>query len=468
MHFTRWPVCQAVMLLILASPALAQAQSGNSGQFSGTDGLLNSCVALFTSGRPAKDASGRNLIYDVTLQLLSEDLVFRLDNAVDSDLTEPEQCSGRFETDTYSDVVRVAHVDAQTDGEYFIRMKAQEGEAFHLQLQEESLTRLIPPERFASAASYSRLYSGDALVVAKNGHVVFADFIAPFSSDDPHLLASGTKSFSFALFALGVMDGIWSLDEPVFETIGEWAGDARREAITIRHLLTLSSGLLDAPEHNATQVPSLDLYDLAINRSTQPYDVDTALIYGPVNFYVLSAVFERKTGLDPVDYLYERLLAQLGMKPEHTLRWTRDIKGKPQMAGGAWLDARTWLNYGQLMLQNGYWLGQQLLSADLVGLSTSIDNPAYQGYGLTWWRNTPLDGSYDPSTDSVPADARPTNAGEPIVADLPADLYFAAGLGRQRLYIVPSQNLVIVRFGMALSQSFSDNQLLLRIMDAFE
>jgi CubicO group peptidase (beta-lactamase class C family) len=298
--------------------------------------------------------------------------------------------------------------------------------------------------------------------------VVFADYNAPFASTDPHLLASGTKSFSFALFALGVMDGIWSLDEPVFETISEWAGDSRRQMITIRHLLTLSSGLKDAAEYNVAQVPSLDIYDLAINKSTQPYDVDTAFIYGAVNFFVLAAVFERKTGLDPVNYLYERLLSHLGMDAAHTLRWTRDIKGKPQMAGGAWLDARTWLNYGQLMLQNGDWLGQQLLDANLVGLSTSLDNPAYQGYGLTWWRNTPLDGSYNPSTDSVPADARPANAGELIVADLPADLYFAAGFGRQRLYIVPSQNLVIVRFGMTLSQNFSDNELLLRIMGAFE
>ena len=345
-------------------------------------------------------------------------------------------------------------------------MQALPGEPMRLQLNSALLTREVPAERFASAALYSRVFNGDALVVAKNGHIVFEDYVAPFAAADPHLLASGTKSFSVALFALGVSDGIWSLDEPVYRTITEWQGNPGREAITIRHLLNLSSGLKDAESYNVFRVPQLDICDLAINQSTQVFAAGSDFIYGSVNFYVLAALFERKTGRDPVQYLYDNLLKTLGMPQEHLDRWIRDSKGKPQIAGGAYLDARSWLNFGLVIANAGNWKGRQLLDPATLALVTASNNPAFEGYGLSWWRNNTINGSYQPATDVVPADARPD--AERILPQQPVDLFFAAGLGRQRLYIVPSQNQVIVRFGMTLGDSFSDQELLSRIQDAFK
>ncbi|MDO9476055.1 MAG: serine hydrolase [Pseudohongiella sp.] len=450
--------------LLLASTTSAQSAGNNMAAFDGRTGLLNSCVALF-AGAPRERAVLESN-YDVTLQLLNDQLQFGLTAATVRPSTDTRHCSGHFEGDTYLDKIEVRQVDTQTDGRYFLQMQALPGEPMRLQLNSALLTREIPAERFASAALYSRFFNGDALLVAKNGHIVFEDYVAPFASGDPHLLASGTKSFSAALFALGVRDGIWTLDEPVHQTITEWQGDAGREAITIRHLLNLSSGLKDSDLYNVLRVPQLDIYDLAVNHSTQVFPAGSHVIYGSVNFYVLSALFERKTGKDPAQYLYDNVLRTLGMPEQHHNLWIRDIKGKPQLAGGAYLDARSWLNYGLMIADGGYWKGRQLLDPATLALITEIDNPAYQGYGVSWWRNNAMNGSYQAGVDSVPPDARPS--GERILPNQGGDLYFAGGLGRQRLYIVPSENLVIVRFGMTLTDAFSDEELLRRVQEALK
>ena len=450
--------------LLLAIPASAQSSGNSMAAFDGRNGLLTSCVALFAGAPRERAALDGN--YDVTLQLINDQLQFGLNAATIRSKTDTRPCSGHFEGDTYLDKVEVTQVDAQTNGRYFLQMQALPGEPMRLQLNSALLTREIPAERFASAASYSRAFSGDALVVAKNGHIVFEDYVAPFAATDPHLLASGTKSFSLALFALGVQEGIWTLDEQVSKTITEWRGNPGREAITIRHLLNLSSGLKDAESYNVFRVPQLDIYDLAINQSTQVFPAGSGFIYGSVNFYVLAALFERKTGRDPVQYLYDHLLKTLGMPQQHLDLWIRDSKGKPQLAGGAYLDARSWLNFGLMIANGGQWKGRQLLDPATLALVSGISNPAFEGYGVSWWRNNAINGSYQPATDVVPADARPD--AERILPQQPPDVFFAAGLGRQRLYVVPSQNLVIVRFGMTLGDSFSDQELLRRIQDAFK
>lgn len=313
--------------------------------------------------------------------------------------------------------------------------------------------------RYQSAAAWSASVNGNALLVMKDGAVVFEDYIAPVTAFTPRPLASGTKSFSAAIFALGAEDGLWTLDEIVSDTITEWAGDPRKSQVRIRDLLTLSSGLQDSPDWNPFGVAQLDIHDLAINESTAPYAPGEAFLYGSTNFVALSVLYERKTGGgDAAQYLHDRVLSRLAIPQGQTDLWTRDINGKPQVAGGASYTARAWGRYGQLWLQGGEWNGEQLLDADLLQLSAAVDNPAFQGYGFTWWRNTPIAGSYDPLVDSVPPDA--LGDGEQMIPGAPGDILVAAGLGKQRLYIIPSEGMVVVRFGsLAGHPDFSDEVL---------
>jgi CubicO group peptidase (beta-lactamase class C family) len=94
-----------------------------------------------------------------------------------------------------------------------------------------------------AAADYSRRHQGDGLLVLRNGITVHSDFRAGMGPDTPHLLASGTKSFSGVAAAFAVSDGLLRLDEKVSDTITEWQGDPAKRDITVRQLLSLSAGI---------------------------------------------------------------------------------------------------------------------------------------------------------------------------------------------------------------------------------
>ncbi|OAI41916.1 hypothetical protein AYO41_05040 [Verrucomicrobia bacterium SCGC AG-212-E04] len=316
--------------------------------------------------------------------------------------------------------------------------------------------------RFNDAAAYSDGVQGDALLVMKQGAIVFEHYANLGGPDNAHLLASGTKSFNAAIFALGEAEGIWTLDENVSQTITEWIGVPNKSAITIRHLLSLSSGLVDSPLYSPTNVENLDTYDLAINGTSTPYPPGVACIYGSSNFQVFAALLERKTGLDPVQFLFDRLLSRLGFTASQAALWTRDLRGHPQMAGGAYFNARSWLNFGRLWTQQGVFDGQPLLNPTTTNLAVTYGNPTFTGYGLSWWLNLPTGNTYTPGVDSLPPAGH--GDGQQIATTAPMDTYMAAGTGNQRLYVIPSLDLVIVRFGHGLGNSFTDHTMLGKLL----
>jgi CubicO group peptidase (beta-lactamase class C family) len=135
------------------------------------------------------------------------------------------------------------------------------------------------------------------------------------------------------------------------------------------------------------------------------------------------------------------------------------------MAGGAYLTAREWIHFGKVWLQNGAWQGEQLLDPETVRLAATYRTAAFLGYGLSWWLNRPTEGTYDPGVDSIPPDGHAD--GDQIATNAPPDLYMAAGTGGQRLYVIPSQSLVMVRLGMTVADpAWSDHELLGRLLGA--
>lgn len=93
------------------------------------------------------------------------------------------------------------------------------------------------------AAQYSDEANGHAVVVMHRGKILFEHYANRWSAEKPHRLASGTKSFSGALLAAAVKDGLLTLDEPVSKTITEWKKDEKLAVITIQDLLSLTSGI---------------------------------------------------------------------------------------------------------------------------------------------------------------------------------------------------------------------------------
>jgi CubicO group peptidase (beta-lactamase class C family) len=333
-----------------------------------------------------------------------------------------------------------------------------------------------PALNFRAAADYSAATLGDAVVVMQHGQIIFEEYQRGFDGGSAHLLASGTKSFNCALAVAAQDDGILSLDEPVSNTITAWrVGGANsapqadwKSQITARQLLSLSGGLA-AEGDFAANLNQIDTYSQALY-VTSTFAPGQAAIYTPNTFQAFAAFFELKTGgtlaangsvtggRDPLDYLAQRIFTPLGI---NIARWSRDIKGKPNMAGGAYLTARDWLKFGQLLLQDGKWNGKQLLSASRLRECSTYNNPALTEYGISFWLNRPQAGTYNAGVDSVPlADVFATGAR--YAEDASTDIYMAAGAFNQRLYMIPSLDIVVARFGSG--GPWSDNEFLKRLL----
>jgi len=169
-----------------------------------------------------------------------------------------------------------------------------------------------------TAAHYSSLHSGDAVLVFRHDSLVFEQYQNGYDRDSPHPLASGTKTFACALAALGQADGLLTLDEPVARTLPELAADSAAKRLTIRQLLNLTSGL--EPDATGTQL-----------RFVSP--PSRRFAYGGTSFAVFGAVMSQKLkGEDLVAFLTRRVFTSLGVTIGE---WQRDGAGRPGLASAA-------------------------------------------------------------------------------------------------------------------------------------
>lgn len=321
---------------------------------------------------------------------------------------------------------------------------------------------------YRSAAEYNAQKGGVSLVAVKGGAIAFEDYPNRGDAASAFDLASGTKSFSCAIAAAAVKDGLLDLDEKAALTIGEWKSDPLKSQITLRHILNLTSGVRPTPIGRAPSYAAA----IAEPSSAAP---GAEFAYGPVNFQIFGEIMRRKLAAyqsgrypDALAYLQARILDPLGVAPA---AWKRGADGQPTLPQGAKFTARDWARYGQLVLSNGEWNGESLV--DRTAFASCFDgSPVNPGYGLAFWLNAA------PSEETLAASRVITAASDlythPRRGELPADLVMAAGAGGQRMYIVPSMNLVVVRqyprlferrFGRRGAEKFSDVEFLLRLLD---
>lgn len=298
------------------------------------------------------------------------------------------------------------------------------------------------PELFDQADAYSSGHGSEVLLVERNGTTVAATTRSGWSVETPHRLASGTKSFAGVIAIAAVQDGFLALDEPVSATLTEWRGDPRKARITVRQLLNQSSGL-----DPAAGLPADDAYLAAISAPVIN-EPGTTFAYGPNHFSVFAALMERKLrsagiGGDALAYLRSRVLDPIGAR---IADWDRDARGHPIFSRGSDFSAVEWVKFGRLIAQRGTWGNRKILDPALIQQMLT-PSPANPRYGLGWWLNP---GPEDDSTGPLPG--------------VPADLVMAAGAGDQRLYVVPSRGLVVVRFGE--EESFEDREFLTRLFRA--
>jgi CubicO group peptidase (beta-lactamase class C family) len=304
------------------------------------------------------------------------------------------------------------------------------------------------PASLQKALEYSKSNNGLSLLILQNGKLLFEDYHNGYIKEDAHILASATKSFSGVLLAALIEDRIISsFDEKVSQTITEWAADPAKAAITLRQLLNLTSGIDPGPMGRI--VP----YAQALQaKAVEP--PGTVFQYGPVPYQIFGEVVKRKLGKESaIEYLNRRLFRPIGLEMPG---WRYGQDNNPAMATGASLKASEWAKFGEFLRNRGVWNGQSIIRKDLIEelFKPSAANPAY---GIGFW----LDASSDiESEESGRAIRGGTGAAAP--AKTAIRIIMSAGAGKQRLYIIEPQGLVIVRQGKP--SSFSDSSFLSRLL----
>ncbi len=308
----------------------------------------------------------------------------------------------------------------------------------------------LTPEHFPAPAALiaalddSRQLSGRGLMVWYDGQLVASDFTDGLDSTTP----TATYSMHKSVLAIAILQAIESgilagLDAPVGNYLTDWRRDPRGK-ITLRQLLTHTSGLEHHPI-NGQSTKSRDLVMSAKIRETaltfeQTEPAGTKFNYNNVNTQIAGLALEdalQKKGLRYSEFLSEKLWQPLGN--HDAALWMEKPDGTARYYSGLEAGLEDWLALGVMLIDRGRYGGRQVLQGASVSslLAASTANPAY---GLSVWRGELWEAlrSYGPSTPFK------VSHSEPYFAE---DVYFFDGFGGQRVYIVPSQRLVVARTG---------------------
>ncbi|MBC8080039.1 MAG: serine hydrolase [Gorillibacterium sp.] len=245
--------------------------------------------------------------------------------------------------------------------------------------------------------------------------------------DDAHALYSCTKSILSALIGIAIEKGqLASVELPLATFFPETRDDLdeRKRNITIKHLLTMTSGM-DWPEFDKPyrdMRKALDWTDYVLGRP-MAHEPGSTFAYNSGGSHLLSRVLNQVTGLDVLDYARTNLFSIIGMKSP---AW-KSNKGTREGGAGLFMNAKDLAKFGLLYLQEGVWNGERVLSESWINESTRVRTRGlvnyvpkiYGQYGYHWWISPKEDNGY-------------------------IDYFFAFGYGGQYMFVVPQLNLVTV------------------------
>jgi CubicO group peptidase (beta-lactamase class C family) len=280
-----------------------------------------------------------------------------------------------------------------------------------------------------------------AIVIVKEGRVIAERYAPGFTLDTPLLSYSVAKSFTNALLGILVRQGRLRIDQPVGAPEWQRSGDPRG-AVVIDDLLRMDSGI-DAPETGSGFDPVTQMLygqdDMAAFAASFPLKARprTSWEYTSANTLILDRLIGATVGDGPSGlraFADRELFAPLHM--DHV---TLEFDGAGTFVGSAhvYATARDYARFGQLFLSGGVSPdGQRILPEGWIEYSrrSTLGAP----YGAGFWTN---DGP------SVPAARRVANG-------FPKDGYFASGNRGQRIYIIPSEHLIVARFGYSPEPDF--------------
>jgi len=248
----------------------------------------------------------------------------------------------------------------------------------------------------AAIDEIGQLHGVQGLLLVRRGYLVAERYWRGGAQDVPHNLKSASKSVMSALVGIAIERGHLRLDQPIAELLPGYdlAGDPAKKRITVRHLLSMTSGLQSTSYQAYNEWVSHPDWIRPVLAAPQVSEPGAQYSYNTANTHLLSAILASRTGQDTRTFAQRELFDPMGID---IYDWMSDPDGIHVGGNNLWLMPRDMAKFGQLYLDRGRWGNRQLVTADWVAASTRPAgghvHETYGGYGYLWW--TPNgDGSF--------------------------------------------------------------------------
>lgn len=283
------------------------------------------------------------------------------------------------------------------------------------------------PDSLASLEQFLDDKNTKAFIILKEGKIVTEWYYDSFTKDSLWYWASAGKAMTASLIGVAQSEGILDIQDQSSTYLGlGWTScDSAEEAeMTIRSQLTMTTGLDD---NNANCVSDSCLTCIAAEGTRWAYH------NGP--YTLLTNVIENASGSTVNQFMNSRIMIPIGGIASYiNLGTNRTIFSTP----------RSMAKFGHLVLSQGNWNGNQILDSSWVNEMSVQSQSLNPSYGYLWWLNG--QGSHKlPGTQIlIPGD---------IVPSAPDDMFAGMGKNDQRVYVIPSMDMVVVRMGSEAQNS---------------
>jgi len=270
---------------------------------------------------------------------------------------------------------------------------------------------------------YLELKNTKSFIVLVNGRIVLENYFNGHTANTPWYWASAGKTLTTTLTGIAEQQGFLNTNNKVSDylNIGWTAAPLNKEnLITCKHLLTMTSGLDDA------------LGD-GVSPANLKYKADAGSRWAYHNVYVkLQDVVAAATNQTWENYFNSQLRDKIGM----TGTWLTSGEDLSVY----WSNTRSMARFGLLMLNKGKWNSTTIVNENYCTTATTTSQNINLGYGYLWWLNGKTSYHLPQSQLEFPGS---------IIPAAPNDMFMALGKNDQKIYVIPSKKMVIVRMGDA-------------------
>lgn len=293
-----------------------------------------------------------------------------------------------------------------------------------------------------------------AVVVVYKGEIIAEKYAPGFDPFTPQVGWSMSKSIINTMFGALVKQRGFNIYEPA--PIPEWKGSGDlRAQITSDQLLRMSSGLDWDENYSRESAATKMLYtadDMGEYASLYELDEDpdTKWYYSSGTSNILSRILRSELGDGYLQWPYKEIFYKTGVR---SVVFEVDASNAYVGSSYIWASPRDWARLGLLYLNDGVWNGERILPEGWVSYSHTPTPPSEMlQYGAAFWLNV---GDKDnPSKRRLP--------------DCPQDVYSMNGYEGQRVFIIPSREMVVIRMGQTKKDDFDMNEFLSSILSCVD